>query len=490
MKRLQEIIARMAELRGLIDGLVEVDEAEEGDGLTDDQRTEFDAHLAEWDTLLEERQPLEERQARVERIRTGDDVTRERHDNPERPALTGVTDPVRRDPFELDIASASRGELRDAALEVLEREGRQSYDLPPEAQDKVEKLLRLGRGRYFDGALLAERMLLTENDAYRSAFMKGVTQTSPAFTPEEAEAVNAFRAFELRVMSEGTDTEGGFGVPTLLDSSIILTSGAAGAPVLDIARVEPINTNRWTGVSSAGVSWSFDAEAATVSDDAPTIAQPAVDVHMARGFIPYSIEVGQDYPNFAAEMAGLLNAGYIDLLAEMTVTGSGTAQPWGIFTDLDANSAVEVVTTTDGALGQEDIFAVWNALPERYRGRATWLSHTSVESEVRVFGASAPAALFTVDLTAAGLSVVNGRPYLTTDYAVDYTGTTGDENILVVGDFSNYLVVQRAGMSIELVQHIVDVTNNRPTGERGWFAWARMGGGSINDLGFRLLQNQ
>jgi len=37
---------------------------------------------------------------------------------------------------------------------------------------------------------------------------------------------------------------------------------------------------------------------------------------------------------------------------------------------------------------------------------------------------------------------------------------------------------------------LFDVTNNRPTGSRGWFAYARIGGNSVNDAGFRLLQNQ
>ena len=42
----------------------------------------------------------------------------------------------------------------------------------------------------------------------------------------------------------------------------------------------------------------------------------------------------------------------------------------------------------------------------------------------------------------------------------------------------------------ELVPHLFDVTNNRPTGQRGWFAWARVGADSIVDNAFRLLQNQ
>jgi len=45
-------------------------------------------------------------------------------------------------------------------------------------------------------------------------------------------------------------------------------------------------------------------------------------------------------------------------------------------------------------------------------------------------------------------------------------------------------------MSIELVPHLFDVTDNRPTGQRGFFAWARAGGKQVADNAFRLLQNQ
>jgi HK97 family phage major capsid protein len=323
-------------------------------------------------------------------------------------------------------------------------------------------------------------MILTESDAYRSAFMKGVTQTAPAWTPEEARALNEYRA-----MSEGVDTAGGFGVPVLIDPTIILTSGAGAAPVLDLARVVTITTDAWKGVSSAGVTWSYDAEASAVSDDAPTLAQPVVDVYTARGFIPYSIEVGEDYPGFATEMRRLLDQGYIDLVAKQTIDGT---TPVGIFTALDANTNVEVVVTTDGAFGAVDLLKVWKSLPERYRSRATWIMHTDVENEIRSFG-NGNDAYYSVNLAAGGLGSLFGRPVRTTDYAPEFTGTTGAANILVVGDFSNFLVAQRAGMSVELVPHLFDVTANRPTGQRGWFAYARHGFDSVNDSGFRLLQN-
>jgi hypothetical protein len=74
-------------------------------------------------------------------------------------------------------------------------------------------------------------------------------------------------------------------------------------------------------------------------------------------------------------------------------------------------------------------------------------------------------------------------------YMPDTTSTSATDGYAVVGDFKNYVVARRGGMSVELVQHLIGLTNNRPTGQRGWFAYARIGGNSVNDLGFRLLVN-
>jgi predicted phage gp36 major capsid-like protein len=37
---------------------------------------------------------------------------------------------------------------------------------------------------------------------------------------------------------------------------------------------------------------------------------------------------------------------------------------------------------------------------------------------------------------------------------------------------------------------VIDTTTGTPTGQRAWFAWARVGADSINDLAFRMLQNK
>ncbi|HEY7823116.1 MAG TPA: phage major capsid protein, partial [Acidimicrobiia bacterium] len=426
------------------------------------------AALDEFEARKGELDAAEARQARIEAAKS---VVTERAAGFDAPQI------MKRTETNVDVRSASRGEIRDAALKLVEGEAR---NLASRQLDHVDSLLNTRNGNT-DGGEIAKRLILTENDAYRSAFMKGVTQVNPAYTAEEAQALNEYRAMS------SADANGGYGVPVLIDPTIILTSGAADAPILNIARIVTVTTDNWKGVSSAGVSWSYDSEATEVSDDAPTLAQPTIDIYTARGFIPYSIEIGQDYPGFAEEMRRLLDQGYVDLVASQSMTG---ATPVGIFTALDANTNVEVVVTTDGTFTAVDLLKAWKSLPERYRSRATWIMSTDVENEVRTFSANDTGAYYTVNLTQGGIGNLFGRPVLTSDYAPEFTGTTGAANILVVGDFSNFVVAQRAGMTVELVSHLFGVTNARPTGQRGWFAYARHGFDSVNDSAFRLLQNQ
>lgn len=459
--KFDELRSSVAALKSEIETLAAADDiTPEQDARLSDALDEFEARKAELDAA-------EARSARIEAAKAA--VT-------ERAAGFDAPQIMKRTETTVDVRHATRGELRDAALKIIETEGR---DLAPKQADYIDRLVNTRNGNT-DGGEIAKRVVLTENDAYRSAFVKGVTQTNPAYTAEEAAALNEYRA-----MSEGVNSAGGYGVPVLIDPTIILTSGAADAPILNLARIVTVTTDNWKGVSSAGVSWSYDAEGTEVSDDSPTLSQPNIDIYTARGFIPYSIEVGQDYPGFAEEMRRLLNQGYINLVAQQSMQG---ALPVGIFSALEGTqSAVDV--TTSGSFGAVDLLKVWKTLPERYKMQATWVMSTSMENEIRSFSSDNNGAYYTVNIAQGGIGTLFGRPVVTTDYAPEFTGTTGAANLLVVGDFSNFLIAQRAGMTVELVSHLFGTTNNRPTGQRGWFAYARHGFDSVNDSGFSMLVN-
>jgi HK97 family phage major capsid protein len=387
-----------------------------------------------------------------------------------------------------DVRRMTSGEVRDRALKALDNRNDTAH-LRADQKEQVERMIRRDPD-------IGRRILVTENDDYREAWMKLVTQGSEAASFLSDDERNAVRAWqEFRAMSENTTTAGGFGIPVFIDPSIILTAQGSGNPFLTIAKQVQTNTNQWKGVSSAGVSWTFQTEAAVVTDASPTLAQPSVVVHMARGFIPYSIEIGQDYPQFAAEMSELLAQGYDELLVDKFTRGSGTNEPRGILTALSANTNVRVTVTTSGTIGSPDPYKVWKALPQRYRRNASWLMSVGVNNAIRQIGTTNVFHGYTVNLPEGWADQLFDSPVYESPYMPDTTtSTSATDGIAVVGDFSNYVVARNGGMSVELIPHLFQQTTagtgvGMPTGQRGWFAYARIGGNSVNDLAFRLLTN-
>jgi HK97 family phage major capsid protein len=393
----------------------------------------------------------------------------------------------RDDPY-ADVRRLTVGEARDGALRVLDDRLAAAH-LKPYEKDEVEHQIR-------SSTHIARRVLVTENEHYREAWMRLVTdpQGVGLLTNEQREAVRAFQ--EYRAASEGTTTAGGFGIPVFIDPSIIMTAQGSGNPFLNLARQVDVNTNIWKGVSSAGVSWSFDSEAAAVSDDMATLAQPTVTVFMARGFIPFSIEIGQDYPGFAAEMQSLLSAGYDELLVDKFTRGSGTGEPKGILTCLSANTNVRVRAATNvGAISASDPYNLWQAVPQRNRRNASWLMNVSLNNAIRQLGTANVYHATTVTLPEGAVEMLFSRGVYESPYMPSLTTTTSaTEGYVIAGDFSNYVIARRGGMSVELIPQIFQQATagsayGMPTGQRGWFAYSRIGGSSANDLGFRLLVN-
>jgi HK97 family phage major capsid protein len=384
-----------------------------------------------------------------------------------------------------DVRRMTNAEARDAALRKLDNRS-DTMHLDDDQKTLVEKQLR----RSGD---IARRILVTENEHYREAWMKLVTRPQPFLSEDERQAVQAWE--EYRAMADFTSSAGGYGIPVFIDPSIILTAQGSGNPFLSIARQVTVSTNRWKGVSSAGVTWAFQTEAAPATDNSPTLAQPTVDVHMARGFIPYSIEVGMDYPDFASEMSRLLAEGYDELLVDKFTRGSGTGEPTGILTALSANTNVRVRVATAGAINSQDPYNVWKVLGQRFRRNASWLMSVGANAGIRQLGAANVFHGYTVNMPEGWADQLMGAPVYEDPYMPDTTTTTSSTiGVAVVGDFSNFVIARNGGMSVELVPQLFQqVTAGSgpavPTGQRGWFAYSRIGSNSVNDLAFRLLVN-
>ena len=143
---------------------------------------------------------------------------------------------------------------------------------------------------------------------------------------------------------------------------------------------------------------------------------------------------------------------------------------------------------TDDAFALADVYTLQAALPARYRANASWLANNAIYNKIRQFDTAGGNGLW-AQLGDGRPPVLLGRPVLEAE-AMDGTLTTSGavaNYIAIYGDLSNFVITDRIGMSVEFIPHLFHTSNNRPSGQRGWFARYRTGSDSVNDGGMRLL---
>lgn len=473
---LRKKLAELAEARDAkvaeLDAILAAPAAEERSDLTDEETSQFDALRSEVEALDTEADAV---RSRIEHLET---VEARRNDAA---GLPGAVQ-IRRDPGDaFDVRSISivdgRDELRGRALTALEKvEG-----LADEHRARATELLERNDS---PGGALAKRILATGSPLYRSAAQKLMGGAAHFLTDEE-------RAVVMRAQSL-TNSEGGYAVPFTLDPTIIMTNDGAANPFRDLARVESIVTDSWNGVSSAGVSGGYAAEGSEVGDDAATLGQPSVSPERWDVFVEFTFEIGQDWRTIERDIRMMVDEKRDEFDTVAFTTGSGTNEPKGVITALDG-TASEIAPTTAETFADDDLYKLEAALPPKYRRtaqQAAWMMALGTINTVRQFDTSGGAALIA--------RIDAGQPERLLGYRLRENSAmksatamnpaaTADNFLAVLGDWRNFLIVDRVGMNFELVPHLFATANNRPNGKRGFLAWGRTGSDVVNINGFRVL---
>jgi hypothetical protein len=316
-----------AELADLENQIRSLEEEHQGERLPEEARNR-------WNELNESRDEkdelVKELEARAERV----GALAQRTQNRDRVHVPAPTSQAARDNiYDLSTVQRSFDDPAVEGRELKERALRAIESLRPphpevsreEGQEAVSSLLE--ERETLDGKV-SRYLLATGSPTYNRAFGKYLKQQS--FSREEQAAIESVQMAE-RALSL-TAGSGGFAVPFELDPTIINTSSGVVNPIRAISRVERITTDEWRGIASTGVTMTYEAEATETTDNAPTITQPSVSTEKAQGFIPFSIEIDQDWGGMRGEMANLLQDGKDTLEAAKFATGTGTNEPFGVLT--------------------------------------------------------------------------------------------------------------------------------------------------------------
>jgi HK97 family phage major capsid protein len=461
-RALKALIEKRAAMFAELSALPTTAEAESR-GLNPDEQTRADTLIAEIGTVDAEIVAHERRVAELVEIEQRAAVAEQTL------AKAGLQVIRRPEPAAVaDVRSMSAVQLID-----LVKRGAEAHDI--DGQNAAKVMHRYRNSGRVEVRQWAENLAARSTEVYARAFQKVMTGNLMALTDEERTA-----------MSVGTAANGGYLVPTHLDPTVILTNTGTSNVIRMLSRVvTQVVGKTWNGVTSAGVSASFDAELAEVSDDSPTFGNPQVNLHTARAFVQSSIEAVEDIDTLGSEVLMMFADARDRLEASKHASGSGTAEPFGIFTAITGSQSV--TSTTAATIGLVDLLAVKTAVPQRFRGRSAWVYNPTYGDAIRQLG-TALSANYTVNATESNTEKLVGRPVYESDDAPTTQTTTVKDPELILGDFSNYLIADKPGsFSVQYVPVMFNTATNLPDGRVGWFAWWRTGADSINDAAFRVL---
>jgi HK97 family phage major capsid protein len=453
----------------------------------DEAQARGDVVRAEWATRKAAYDKAVEREKQIEEIMR---AHQEQSANREQGGRRGPEVKRTRDAFEADaeymdiVRSAQRSDRENPSVNfepgpMIER-ARYAIDQIPinlgkKADEIKERLTELIERDDRSAPLVARHIIMTGSPQYREEF-KEYVRSGGRYLPEL-----------LRAAMSLTSANGGVLVPHYLDPTIILTNaGVYAGTIRALATVKTIANNKWEGVTSAGATAHWTAEAAATTDSTPTFGAPTITPQKADAWITGSYEVFED-SGFSNDL-GMILADAKSRLEEaaFATANTGATIPRGVVAAVAAVTASIVTSITTAAFVVGDVHNVSNAVNPRQEQNLAWLAHKAIYSKVRQFDTSGGGG-FWANLQVGQPPILLGAPALKSASMTSVI-TTGT-NILLAGDFSQYYIVDRIGMSV-IYDPLVKTTASgaAPTGQAGWYAHWRVGADVVNADAFRLLQ--
>ena len=427
-----------------------------------------------------------------------------------------------------EFSAAMRGQMRNAPMTlergfegphtatrtpspaIRDRQRITASELPDDRASRTAALRTIGEHRNLDAAAAdrldelvrrpeagpeARYLTAVGDPAYFRAFVKYLQNPSSGArlfmsADEEAawDAVN-LASYERAALSL---TTGAAVLPFDLDPTILNIHAGADCPLRKLARVKVLTANTWKGVNAAGVSATYQAEAATWVDASPTLTQPVLTAARGGAAITASFEILQDDPGIVEDLVKLIADGRDTVDATAMLTGSGTNTILGILTVGTAGALTasqRIQSATADVVVPNDVHSVFNAIPPRYQASTQWVSSPSTYSVLyNMVGVGSTTLMPLVPEFGGPLL---GKPWhaWSTMATLLASGEQTGAKVLIGGDWANAVTIgDRLGMTIEVIPNFLDATTGYPTGQRIIFGWWRTGVVVHNPNGLRYLE--
>jgi HK97 family phage major capsid protein len=309
---------------------------------------------------------------------------------------------------------------------------------------------------------------------YPGEFMGAGGTGFETFTDEQRGAWRDVRTNELvrAAFAESSGAVGAFALPLQLDPNVIITNAGVVGPFRKLARTVIGTSNVWEGLGSAGTTANWVAEAATVSDTTPSLAQIAITPYKSAVWIYGSFEAMDDTA-LSQQIPALIDEARSRLELTMFTTGSGSAQGYGVITRGASDS-------TTGVLTAAMIYGLHQNLAPRFRSydtaRPAWISNVTIQDACRQIPSftGSVTSLVNDNVGTDNPPMMLGLPFYEAS-AMDASNAISGHKNLALGDFSQMIIVDRMPSVLIMDPLVLGTGSVLPAGQRGWYSYARTG---------------
>ena len=278
---------------------------------------------------------------------------------------------------------------------------------------------------------------------------------------------------EVKAMQEDTDAEGGYFVPEEFINQVIHDPGVPGSQLRPISTVIRVSSKDGYVPTLASASWAGIAEEASFSDQTPTVGQVAFSIEKSGGLVKVTRELLDDSAvNLPALLSQLFNEAAGRFEDAGVLNGNNTTQYDGIL----GSGVADYVMAATGALTTADLTGIFYTLNSQFRQNATWVMPSLITKQVNTIQSTAAGVTGIDSLTASPDTNLLGKPVINADDTSNNgfsTALAANNEIAVLGDFRNYYIFDRIGMTIR--RNDFEFMNNDQVG----FYATRRGDGQI-----------
>ena len=280
------------------------------------------------------------------------------------------------------------------------------------------------------------------------------------------------------VLSEGTDSEGGYLCPTEFERQLVDALREENV-MRRLCKVITTDNERKIPVAASHSTATWTAENAAYTESDPSFSQKTIDAYKLTDLVKVSIELMQD-SMFDLESYIRSEFAYAFGAAEEQAfcVGTGSGQPTGLFTA--AGGTVGVTAASATAVTADELIALIYALKSPYRKSAKFLMNDATVAAIRKLKDGNGAYLWQPSVQAGQPDRLLGYELYTSPYVpVMASGAYA----IAFGDFKNYWIADRAGRTVQRLNELYS-TN----GQVGFVGTERVDGKIILPEGIQLLK--